>query len=152
MRNITSFFLFLTFLLVGVSNISYSQTDDIFDDGTVWSVTFVRTGANATDDYLKGLKNTWDATMKEALKEGLIKSYKILLGMAANQEDFNLILMIENENMASFDSNPTRKAKWDAIQKKISSNMKGDFEKTVSNYENIRELFGTKLMREIKLK
>ena len=40
----------------------------------------------------------------------------------------------------------------DEIQKKISDNMKGEFEKTVSNYENIRELFGTKLMREIKLK
>jgi hypothetical protein len=152
MRNITSFFLFFTLFLVGVSNISYSQTDDVYDSGTVWSVTFVRTGANATDDYLKGLKNTWDATMKEAVKEGLVKSYKILLGAAANQEDFNLMLMIENENMAALDPNPSRKAKMDEIQKKISSNMKGEFEKTVSNYENIRELFGTKLMREIKLK
>lgn len=152
MRNITSFFLFFTLFLVGISNISYSQTDDVYDPGTVWSVTFVRTGANATDDYLKGLKNTWDATMKEAVKEGLVKSYKILLGAAANQEDFNLMLMIENENMAALDPNPSRKAKWDEIQKKISSNMKEEFEKTVSNYENIRELFGTKLMREIKLK
>ena len=144
MRNITSFFLFFTLFLVGISNISYSQTDDVYDPGTVWSVTFVRTGANATDDYLKGLKNTWDATMKEAVKEGLVKSYKILLGAAANQEDFNLMLMIENENMAALDPNPSRKAKWDEIQKKISSNMKEEFEKTVSNYENIRELFGTK--------
>lgn len=152
MRNITSFFLFFTLFLVGISNISYSQADDVYDPGTVWSVTFVRTGANATDDYLKGLKNTWDATMKEAVKEGLVKSYKILLGAAANQEDFNLMLMIENENMAALDPNPSRKAKWDEIQKKISSNMKEEFEKTVSNYENIRELFGTKLMREIKLK
>ena len=88
--------------------------------------------------------------MKEAVKEGLVKSYKILLGQAANQDDFNIILMIENENMAALDPNPTRKAKMDEIQKKISSNMKGEFEKTVPNYENIRELFGTKLMREIR--
>jgi hypothetical protein len=152
MRSTISFFVLFTLFILGTSNLGYSQTADVYDSGTVWSCTFVRTGANATDDYLKGLKNTWDATMKEAVKAGFIKSYKILLGNAANQDDFNLILMIENENMAAFDPNPTREAKMDEIQKKISDNMKGEFEKTVSNYENIRQLFGTKVMREIKLK
>ena len=145
-------FVLIAIFIFGVSNISYSQSEDLYDSGAVWSCTFVRTGANVTDDYLKGLKNTWDATMKEAVKAGFVKSYKILLGNAANQEDFNLVLMIENENMAALDPNPTRKAKMDEIQKKISENMKGDFEKTVSNYENIRELLGTKVMREIRLK
>ena len=152
MRNTISFFVLITIFVTGVGNLSYSQSEELYDSGTVWSCTFVRTGANVTDDYLKGLKNTWDATMKEAVKAGFVKSYKILLGNAANQEDFNLILMIENENMAAFDPNPTRKAKMDEIQKKISENMKGEFDKTVSNYENIRELLGTKVMREIKLK
>ncbi|MEO8232666.1 MAG: hypothetical protein ABI638_10305 [Ignavibacteriota bacterium] len=152
MRSTISFFVLITIFIIGISNLSYSQAEDLYDSGTVWSCTFIRTGANATDDYLKGLKNTWDATMKEAVKAGFVKSYKILLGNAANHEDFNLILMIENENMASLDPNPTRKAKMDEIQKKISENMKGEFDKTVSNYENIRELLGTKLMREIKLK
>lgn len=152
MKNTILFFILITLIFVGTSNFGYSQSEDLYDSGTVWSCTFIRTGANATDDYLKGLKNTWDATMKEAVKAGFVKSYKILLGNAANQEDFNLILMIENENMASFDPNSTRQAKMDEIQKKISDNMKGDFEKTVSNYENIRELLGTKVMREIRLK
>lgn len=152
MRSTISFFVLITVFIFGVSNLSYPQSEDLYDSGTVWSCTFVRTGANVTDDYLKGLKNTWDATMKEAVKAGFVKSYKILLGTAANQEDFNLILMIENENMASLDPNPTRKVKMDEIQKEVSENMKGEFDKTVSNYENIRELLGTKLMREIKLK
>ena len=124
----------------------------MYDQGTVWSLTFIRTGANVADDYLKDLTNTWKASMDEALKEGLIVSYKVLLGTPANEEDFNIVLMIENENMAVFDHDPERAAKFDAIQKKVAESMKGEFEGTVKNYENIKKLYGTKLMREIYLK
>jgi DNA primase len=60
--------------------------------------------------------------------------------------------MIENENMAVFDYDPERDAKFDTIQKKVAESMKGEFDSTVENYENIRQLYGTKLMREIYLK
>ena len=90
--------------------------------------------------------------MKEAVKEGLIKSYKILLGQAANQEDFNIILMIEYEKLASLDSDPVRYKKWEAIEQKIKDKMKDEYQKTVQNYEIIRQWFGAKLMREIYLK
>jgi hypothetical protein len=142
----------LLFFFVGISGISYSQDEDVYDQGTVWSLTFVRTGANVADDYLKDLSKTWKASMDEAVKEGLIVSYKVLFGAAANEDDYNIVLMIENENMAVFDSNPERDAKWDVIQKKIEESMKGEFDGTVKNYENIRQLYGTKLMREIYLK
>ncbi|MGB5896532.1 MAG: hypothetical protein WBG58_20335 [Ignavibacteriaceae bacterium] len=139
-------------LLLGISEITYSQDDDVYDQGTVWSLTFIRTGANVADDYLKDLTKTWKASMDEALKEGLIVSYKVLLGAPANEEDYNIVLMIENENMAVFDYNPERDAKFDAIQKKVAESMEGEFDGTVKNYENLRKLYGTKLMREIYLK
>ena len=137
---------------LGISENTYSQDDDVYDQGTVWSLTFIRTGANVADDYLKDLTKTWKASMDEALKEGLIVSYKVLLGAPANEEDYNIVLMIENENMAVFDYNPERDAKFDAIQKKIAESMEGEFDGTVKNYENLRKLYGTKLMREIYLK
>lgn len=142
----------LVCFILGVSENTYSQNADLYDQGTVWSLTFVRTGANLTDDYLKDLTRTWKASMEEAKKEGLIVSFKVLLGPAANEDDFNLVLMIENENMAVFDYDPERDAKFDAIQKKVAESMKGEFDSTVKNYENIRQLYGTKLMREIYLK
>jgi hypothetical protein len=150
-----SFFLILALLvciILGVNEKTYSQDEDVYDQGTVWSLTFVRTGANVADDYLKDLTKTWKASMDEALKEGLIVSYKVLLGPPANEEDYNIVLMIENENMAVFDSDPEREAKFDAIQNKVAESMKGEFEGTVKNYENLRKLYGTKLMREIYLK
>lgn len=130
----------------------FAQDKDLYDGGTVWSLTFVRTKANRSDDYLKGLANTWVANMEEAKKEGLIVSYKILQGNASNKEDFDLVLMIENKNLAAFDPDKNREAKFDAIEKKIKEKMGDKYESTITNYDEIRELRGTKLMREIYLK
>jgi hypothetical protein len=129
-----------------------AQEEDLYEDGTVWTLTFVRTGANKNDMYLKGLANTWVASMEEAKKEGLIVSYKILEGAPANEDDFNLVLMIENKNMASFDADEQRDAKFDAIEKKIKDKMGDDYDATITNYDNIRDIMGTKIMREIQLK
>jgi hypothetical protein len=129
-----------------------AQEEDLYEDGTVWSLTFVRTGANKSDEYLKGLSQTWVASMEEAKKEGLILSYKILAGNAANEDDFDLVLMIENKNMASFDPDETRDAKFDAIEKKIRENMGDNYDATITNYDDIRDLLGTKVMREIHVK
>jgi len=65
---------------------------------------------------------------------------------------FNIILMIESKNMASFDPDPERDAKFDAMEEKIKESMKGKYDETVTNYENLRQIYGTKVMREIFLK
>ena len=137
--------------ILGVNNKTYSQ-DDVYDEGTVWSLTFVRTGANVAEDYLKDISKTWKAFMDGAVKEGLVKSYKILLGPPANEEDFNIVLMIENENMAAFDPDPERDAIFDAMEEKLKERMEGKYEETIINYEKLRQIYGTKVMREIFLK
>ena len=141
----------LVCFVLGLSNTTYSQDDDVYDEGTVWSLTFVRTGANVAEDYLKDISKTWKAFMDGAVKEGLVVSYKILFGFPANEDDFNIVLMIENKNMASFDPDPERDAKFDAMEKKIKESMKGKYDETVTNYENLRQIYGTKVMREIFL-
>ena len=138
-------------LFLGANNITYSQ-NDVYDEGTVWSLTFVRTGANVAEDYLKDISKTWKAFMDGAVQEGLVVSYKILFGPPANEDDFNIVLMIENENMASFDPDPERDAKLDALEEKIKESMEGKYDATVTNYENLRQIYGTKVMREIFLK
>lgn len=143
--------LFTVFCFFSLDQV-FAQDKDLYDGGTVWSLTFVRTKANKSDDYLKGLANTWVANMEEAKKEGLIVSYKILQGNASNKEDFDLVLMIENKNLAAFDPDKNREAKFDAIEKKIKEKMGDKYESTITNYDEIRELRGTKLMREIYLK
>ncbi len=151
MKKIYFSFLLAILFLVPYTRIS-AQEENLFDDGTVWTMTFIRIDANRDNDYLKGLSNTWVSSMEEAKKQGLIVDYKILQGPAANKEDFNLVLMVENKAMGNFDPDKEREAKFDAIQKSIKDKMGDEFQKTVTNYADMREMMGTKMMREIHLK
>jgi hypothetical protein len=142
---------FLTSVLI-VPNLM-AQNPPVYTEGSVWNLTFVKLKANMGDDYLKGLAKTWKASMDELVKQKLIKSYKILLGEAANPEDFDLLLMTEVENYASYDPDPVKDAKRDEIEKKVKEALGGEeFQKTVANYTTLREITGRKTMREIFLK
>ena len=125
---------------------------ELYDQGTVWELTFVKLKANMGDDYLKGLSKTWKASMDMLVGEKLIKSYKILMGSAANRADFDMVLMIESENLASFDPDPVRDKKIADLEKKIRDGMGDEYRKTIVNYETLREITGNKIMREIFLK
>jgi hypothetical protein len=130
-----------------------AQDPQPYTEGSVWNLTFVKLKANMGDDYLKGLAKTWKASMDELVKQKLIKSYKILLGEASNPEDFDLVLMTEVENFASYDPDPVKDAKRDEIEKKVKDALGGEeFQKTVTNYTTMREITGRKTMREIFLK
>jgi hypothetical protein len=125
---------------------------ELYDQGTVWEMTFVKIKANMGEDYLKGLSKTWKASMDLLVKEKLIKSYKVLMGSASNRSDFDLLLMIESENFASFDPDPVRDKKMAELDKKIMDGMGDEYKKTIVNYETLREITGNKIMREIFLK
>lgn len=125
---------------------------ELYTQGTVWELTFVKLKANMGEDYLKGLSKTWKSSMDMMVQEKLIKSYKILMGSAANRADFDLLLMIESENLASFDPDPVRDKKAMELEKKIMDGMGDEYKKTIVNYETLREITGNKIMREIFLK
>lgn len=129
---------------------SSAQDDDVYEEGTVWNVTFIRLKANMGDDYLKNLKQTWGKAMDEYVAEGLIESYMILQGEAFGWDDFDLMLMMEFENFAAFDPNPERKKKFDAIQEKLMAEMGEDkMDSTVKSYSDMRKMMGTKTFRQI---
>ena len=145
--------LFSVFFFASVmisSNLS-AQEADVYTEGSVWNLTFVKIKANMGEDYLQGLSKTWKASMDELVRQKLLKSYKILMGSASNPQDFDLILMTEFENYAAMDPNPEADKKRDEIQKKIREGLGDEYEKTVSSYSTLREITGRKTMREIFL-
>ncbi len=152
MKNYTLWLVLFAFLLLLPFAQISAQRDNPYEEGTVWSLTFIKTGPNKADDYLKDLAKTWVSTMDEAKAEGLIVDYKILQGNAANEDDYNLILMTANNSLAELDPNPDRQAKWMAINKKLKDSMGDKFDAVVKNYDTIREMKGTKIMRELSLK
>jgi hypothetical protein len=132
-------------LLIGTRTFSQDRS---YKEGSVWSAQFIKTNAGMGVDYLNSLKSTWKATQDEALKQGLILSYKILDGEAANPDDWNILLLVEYKNLASMEGNDD---KWDAVSKKVigdAATMKQLRESRVS----MRTIFGGKLLREIVYK
>lgn len=126
---------------------TFGQTK-LYKDGSVWGVSFIKTNSGMGVDYLNNLKTTWKATEDEAIKEGLILSYKILDGESANPEDWNIMLLVEYKNLASMEGNDD---KWEAISKKVVGDdaaMKQLRDSRVSQ----RTIYGTKLLREVVYK
>ena len=119
-----------------------------YTEGAVWQITMVRTKPGMGDDYLKGLAKNLKAILEEEKKQGLVVSYKILLGDASTPSDFNIINMVEYKNMAALDG---LRAKTDPIGQKIAGGEDQQREATMKRAE-LREIVGSKFMREITLK
>src|ERR1700693_4511027 len=128
--------------------LSRAQSDAPYTEGTVWNITMVKTKYGMTDDYLTGLAKTFKGTLDEAKKQNLIIDYKILLGDSAMPHDFDILLMVESKNMAAFDG---AREKFDPIAKKIEGS-EDQQRQTAIKRVDIREILGSKLMREITLK
>ena len=134
-------------LLIAISAQSFAQVRT-YKDGSVWAVSFVQVKNGNGIDYLNSLKTTWKATQDEAIKQGLVLSYKILEGTAANPEDWQIMLMVEYKNLASMEGNDD---KWEAIQSKVVGS-EADQRKLQEIRVNMRTIFGAKLVREVVYK
>lgn len=119
-----------------------------YTEGSVWEITMVRSKAGMSDDYLKNLAQAYKSTNEEAKKQGIIMDYKILLGDAANRDDFDILLMVQYKNMAALDG---LREKTDPIATKLIGGEDVQRQGSVKRME-IRDILGNKTMREVTLK
>ena len=138
----------LAVVSLGITTLCSAQSDAPYTEGPVWTVTMVKTKTGMTDEYLKELAKTLKGTLEEAKKQNLVLDYKILLGNPATPQDFNILIMVESKNMAAQDN--TRE-KFDPIARKVVGTTDQQQAIQVKRLD-IREIMGTKLMREITLK
>ncbi len=114
----------------------------------MWQITMVHIKPGMGDDYITALAKNLKAALEEEKKQGLIVSYKILLGDASMPGDFNLMNMVEFKNMAALDN---LREKTDPIAAKILGNEDQRRQAAIKRAE-VREIIGNKTMREITLK
>jgi hypothetical protein len=138
----------LAALSLGIASLCSAQSDAPYTEGPVWNVTMVKTKAGMTDEYLKSLAKTLKASLEEAKKQNLVIDYKILLGNAATPQDFDILIMVESKNMAAQDN---AREKFDPIARRVVGTVDQQQALQVKRLD-IREIVGTKLMREITLK
>jgi hypothetical protein len=119
-----------------------------YTEQSVWNISLVKTKPGLDDDYLRSIAQTFKGTMEEEKKQGLIMDYKVLIGDASDRNDFNILLMVEYKNMAAFDG---LREKTEPIMAKIMGGQDAQRQLAVKRLD-VREILGTKTMREVILK
>jgi hypothetical protein len=119
-----------------------------YTEGPVWTLTMIKTKAGLSDEYLKQITGTVKPVYDEEKKQKLILDYKILTGDAADPHDFNILILVEYPSWAAFDN---LRDKMDPIVDKVMGSQEQQRELAVKRLD-IREILGTKTMREITLK
>jgi len=137
----------LVIITLSLGMAAYGQSQP-YKEGSVWTVSLIKTNANMNEEYLTQLKTTWIAVHDEAIKQGLIISYKVLAGSSANPNDWDIMLLVEYKNLASLEG---QDIKWDEIYKKIIGDNEAK-KKLNESRISVRTIFGEKFLREISYK
>jgi len=135
-------------LSLTIASVCSAQSDAPYTEGPVWNITMIKVKPGMGDEYLKSLAKTLKLSLEEGKKQNLIVDYKILLGNAATPQDFDVLVMVESKNMAALDNG---REKFDPIARKTVGTTDQQQAMAVKRLD-IREIMGTKLMREITLK
>jgi len=125
----------------------YAQMARPYHNGSVWTLAFIRIKPGMDSAYMTYIATDWKKTQEAAKKEGLILSYKVLTTEGHTPGDWNMILMTEVKDMATFEAN---EKKADALAQRVI----GDDQKQMQGYRDrseIRDVMGDRTAREIIL-
>jgi hypothetical protein len=117
-------------------------------EGPVWTLTTIKTKTGLDDDYFRQISGTVKPIYDEEKKQKIILDYKILMGDPHSRDDFNILIMVQYPNMAALDG---LRDKMDPLIEKVMGSEDQRHATAVKRLE-IREILGTKTMREITLK
>ena len=119
-----------------------------YNEGPVWTLTTIKTKTGLDDEYFKQITGTVKPVYDEEKKQKIILDYKILTGEPHNRDEGNIIILVEYPNMAAFDG---LRSKMDPIVAKVMGSEDQRKDLAVKRLD-IREILGTRTMREITLK
>ena len=116
----------------------------------VWNMTTVKLDPGTQGIYLEGLKSTWVAANEVAKSLGHIEDYGIYVNQAVARGAFDLMLVIKLPNTAAMGPNRERYDEFMAAWGQ--ENMDSSNETVRELYNEIREIQGEYMLREITLK
>lgn len=119
-----------------------------YTEGPVWTLTMIRTKAGLSDDYFRQISATVKPAYEAEKSQKIILDYKILQGDSMGPNDYNIVIMVEYPNMAGLDG---LRDKTDPILEKVMGSEDQRRQLAVKRLD-IRDILGTKTMREITLK
>lgn len=79
-----------------------------YDEGSVWSIQFVRSHPGLSKAYLQTLASEWSPLMDEAKARGIIRDFRVAISPLGHRDDWDVMIMVEVENMAALDGHNDR--------------------------------------------
>lgn len=137
----------LVALMLTLSVVIFAQVNRPYRNGTVWNIGFIRMKPGMDTAYLSYIAGDWKREQEALKKDGQIISYKILQTEAHGSTDWNLMLMTEYRDLATYEKNLE---KADALLQTVI----GNDEKQRQGYRErleIREVLQDRMAREIVL-
>ena len=119
-----------------------------YTEGSVWSVQLSRTQPGTTKAYLRALRSEWRPVMEEAKRRRYILDYRILLTDLGHSDDWDVMIMVEVENMGGLDGHHDR-------MHRLWQELRGGSAGCASLLDmqgRPPDLVASKLLREINLK
>ena len=135
-------------ILMMLSVSAYGQIYKYFTPGSVWEVSMIRIHSGMDQAYMQYLDTELKKESDAAIKNGFMKSYKILRSQGDDAE-WNMLILREYESFASLEKNAE---KADEVLRQATGL---DDQKGMQGYTDrakIRDVVGVKFMREIVLK
>ena len=120
-----------------------------YTEGSVLEVTSVRVKDGQWDAYMAYLKDSYKPLLEAQKKAGLILDYGVYATTPRRPDDPNLYLSVMYPNMASFDG---LEDKTEPLVSKVLGQTRAQGEKAYADRGTMREILGSELLRELKLK
>lgn len=130
-----------------LSGVSAAQAQDarVYENGSVWSISYIETKPGMFDAYMAYLNTGWKQSNELRKKAGDVLSYKVLSIGSPSDGGPDLILMIEFKNMAVLDRSQAEIDKQTvAVFGSVARATQGQIDR-----EKLRTQRGGKLVREL---
>jgi hypothetical protein len=115
-----------------------------YREGSVWSVQLIQSKPGMTRKYLANLRAGWTPLMDRAKEEGLILDYRIMLAPLGSRDDWDVMIMVELENMAALDE-------YGQKMEALAADRRTNEALPPVGCAQFRDLVGMKLLREVTL-
>lgn len=124
------------------------EPDRVFDQGSIWSVSYIETKPGQFNAYIKDLSNVWRRYLDAQKKDGHVLSYRMLSVDSPRDGEPDLMLLIEYKDWASYGTGVE-------YFEKLAQQLQGSVEasqRASVNREALRTLRGSVTAQEIKFK
>ena len=137
----------LFILMLTMSIVTSAQVNRPYSNGSVWVVGVIAAKPGMDGAYKNYLATDWKKQQEALKKEGIILSYMVLQTEAHSTNDWNMLLLTEYKDLASYEATLTK-------ADNLAQTVIGNDEKQMQGYRErlqIREVLGNRLARQIIL-